>query len=186
MEPLKSMEIKKFDQLAGPRIVLKALNSQSFSDDYAIWMQDKDILQSISRKSKIYTKADLTAYIAQMNESLSDYLFGIFLKEKDLHIGNIKIGNVDHKRKKADVGLLIGNKAMWGNGYATEAIGLVTDYAFNQLDLNKLIAGMFIDNVGSIKAFSKLGYKQILSSKTSDSVGKAVDIILLEKVKEKS
>ena len=45
------------------------------------------------------------------------------------------------------VGLLIGNRNMWGKGYGTEAIKLVTCHAFKEIKLNKLTAGIYANNV---------------------------------------
>ena len=56
--------------------------------------------------------------------------------------------------------LFIGEKAIWGKGYATEAIALASEYAFNGLNLHKLSAGFYAANIGSIKAFQKNGFIQ--------------------------
>src|SRR5262249_39270580 len=82
----------------------------------------------------------------------------IILKEGDRHIGNIKLGPIQWIHRFADIGLLIGEKDCWGRGYATEAIRLVTDYAFCELNLHKLAAGCYDLNQGSIKAFQKVGF----------------------------
>ena len=47
---------------------------------------------------------------------------------------------------------------MWGKGYATEAIQLTSEYAFNYLKLLKLNAVCYESNVGSILAFLKASY----------------------------
>jgi RimJ/RimL family protein N-acetyltransferase len=55
---------------------------------------------------------------------------------------------------------MIGNKQYWGKGIATEIVGLVSNYGFNRLNLNKLYAGVVDGNVGSSKALLNNGYKQ--------------------------
>jgi len=46
-------------------------------------------------------------------------------------------------------------KEQWGKGYATEAISLVVNYAFNNLNLHRVTAGCTELNLGSLKAFQK-------------------------------
>ena len=46
-------------------------------------------------------------------------------------------------------------RSAWGKGYATEAIELVTDYAFKKLNLHKLTAGCYQLNEAAIKAFQR-------------------------------
>ena len=43
-----------------------------------------------------------------------------------------------------------------GQRICREAIALATQYAFNGLNLNKLTAGMVVDNVGSYRPLSRL------------------------------
>jgi RimJ/RimL family protein N-acetyltransferase len=88
-------------------------------------------------------------------------MFGMFLNDSHEHIGNIKIGNIDTFHRRAEVGLVIGNRGMWGKGYAAEAIALVTKYGFEELNLNKLTAGMYAENMGSYKAFLKCGWRHV-------------------------
>lgn len=174
--------MKNFDKILGDRIFLEALNPENFSADYVNWMQDEEVLRFLTGRTRPYAKKELEEYIDQMNKSSANYLFGIFLKAENIHVGNIKIGSIDPVHRFADVGLLIGNKSMWGKGYGTEAIGLITAYAFNKLSLNKLTAGMVVENAGSYKAFVKAGYREV--GKLSRHVllnGKYVDALLFEK-----
>jgi len=56
------------------------------------------------------------------------------------------------------VGFLIGEKKEWGKGYASEAILMLCEYAFNQLDLVKITAGCYEENAGSKRALLKAGF----------------------------
>ena len=141
-------------------IYLKLLTEIDISADYVAWMNDQDILQFLTGKQGGYSAEELKGYVTRMRESVNDHLFGIFLKEGDLHIGNIKIGNVNASHQFADIGLIIGRKDFLGKGYGTQAIKLATRYAFERLHLNKLIAGVMSENIGSFRAFQKAGYQE--------------------------
>ena len=60
--------------------------------------------------------------------------------------------------KRADTAVIIGERQMWGQNIASRAITLATSYAFGELDLLKLTAGMLATNTGSIRAFEKAGF----------------------------
>ena len=47
----------------------------------------------------------------------------------------------------------------WGKGYATEAAGLVLEYAFSRLNLSAVYAGHHPDNHGSRKILLALGFE---------------------------
>ncbi len=173
--------MKTRNPIIGPRILLESLKPQDITQNYANWMNDDEVVQYTESRGKNYTLKDLKNYIHEKNESPHDYLLGVFLKENREHIGNIKIGGIDLNKRSADIGVMIGNKKVWGQGFATEAIQLVTQYAFENLNLEKLIAGMLENNIGSLKAFLKSGYRQVDRQKTEKSFnGKNVDCLWME------
>ncbi|MBL3644630.1 GNAT family N-acetyltransferase [Bacillus sp. RHFB] len=45
-----------------------------------------------------------------------------------------------------------------GNGYTTEAVNLVIDYAFRTLSLHRIEAGVMPNNIGSIRVLEKAGF----------------------------
>jgi len=145
-------------QIVGDRIFLRLLAPIDVTVTYVDWMNDEKAMQFLESRFKKYNLDDIKKYVEQTNDGINNFMFGIFLKENDEHIGNIKIGGIDHIHRFANVGVLIGNKEMWGKGYGTEAIKLATEYAFNELDLHKLIAGIYSNNTGSYNAFMKAGY----------------------------
>ena len=75
-----------------------------------------------------------------------------------MHLGNLRLGDIDPYHKTATVALLIGEKSAWGHGYGSEAIALAGRYAFDTLGLRKLTARIYANNVGSLKAFLKAGW----------------------------
>ena len=71
----------------------------------------------------------------------------------------ISLGPIHWLHRRADLSLFIGDCSCWGQGYASEAIALVRDWAFRELDLQKLNAGIYVGNIGSRRAFEKCGFE---------------------------
>lgn len=87
--------------------------------------------------------------------------------------------------RRSDLSLWIGRKDLWGQGYGSETIGLMADYAFNKLNLYKLTAGIYLPNIGSRKAFEKAGFK--VEATLRNQVwfdGSWTDVILMVKFNE--
>lgn len=145
--------------LEGKTIYLRRLTVADVSEDYVHWMNDPDINQYLESKYYIHTIESTKAFIQSVTND-NNYQFGIFDKKTGKHIGNIKLGGINRHDFTADIGFLIGEKSYWGKGIATEAIALVTNFAFNILNLHKVWGGVYSPNVGSIKAFLKNGFKE--------------------------
>jgi RimJ/RimL family protein N-acetyltransferase len=87
-------------------------------------------------------------------------MFGMFRRNDGRHIGNIKIGPLETRHGRGDIGLLIGDRGSWGKGYAREAIAAMADYALGPLGLHKVTAGCYAGNEGSRRAFLAAGFVQ--------------------------
>jgi ribosomal-protein-alanine N-acetyltransferase len=171
-------------KIIGERIYLKLLSPDDVSEKYWQWMQDPEILQYLESRWRPHTMEDLRNYVRTVNDGMNNFMFGIYLIENSEHIGNIKIEGINHIHRFGDLGLIIGEKGQWGKGYAVEAIRLATQYAFEELNLNTVTAGIYVNNVGSFKAFIKAGYVQIgIMKKHRFYKGDYVDEYLVEKLK---
>jgi len=87
------------------------------------------------------------------------YTFGIELKEEKKIIGGIGIHDFDKFQGKASVGYWLGEN-YHGKGYGTEALDALLKFAFNNLKLRKIEAGVFVGNPSSGKLLEKFGAKQ--------------------------
>ncbi|MDR2145845.1 MAG: GNAT family N-acetyltransferase [Tannerella sp.] len=145
------------EMLRGKNILLRNLSIEDASTDYLSWLNDYETVKYTESRHTIHTMESLKNFIAHVNND-SNYCFAITDIQSGKHVGNIKIGNIHPIYKYADVGLIIGDKNYWGKGIATEAIRLCVDYAFKQLKLHRLYAGIYDLNIGSIKAFEKAGF----------------------------
>ncbi len=146
--------------LEGDRIYLREVRLSDVGENYYQWMNDPEVTRYLEARFYPNPVERLREYVAGKLGDRNNVFLAIVLKESDRHIGNIKLGPINWIHRFADVGLLVGEKDCWGKGYATEAIRLVTHYAFNTLDLRRLTAGCYDANMGSAKAFLKAGWQQ--------------------------
>lgn len=166
--------------IEGKDIYLRELQKKDVDSHYLGWMNDNDVTRYLESRFEIWSIKKLKDYIGEVEEN-PDYVFlAVVLRDGNKHIGNIKIGPINRFHMFADVGIIIGEKTFWGKGFAAETIKLVVDYAFNTLNLHKLTAGAYADNVGSIKAFKKAGFSvEGIRKKHYHYNGDYVDAVLL-------
>jgi len=146
--------------IEGQRIFLREINLSDANRNYCSWMNDAKANQYLESRFEKWSVRRLKNYVKEIKINRDNFFWAIMLKETGRHIGNIKLGPINRKHGFADLGIIIGEKPYWGKGFATEAITLVVDYAFEKLKLNKLTAGAYANNVASIKAFKKAGFKK--------------------------
>lgn len=146
-------------QRSGNDIYLETLTVSNMSDDYVRWLQDREIIRFLELRHEQQTSESVSDFVNNCFSSKNDLLMGIFLQDEKKHIGNIKLGPVVWRYLRADIGIVIGDKNYWGRGLATEAIRLLCDIAFYDLGLRRVQAGAYGENMGSVKAFEKAGFR---------------------------
>ena len=88
-----------------------------------------------------------------------DYSFAIELREEARVIGGISIGKIDEFQGVGTLGYWLGEN-YWRNGYGSEALEKVLDFAFRKLKLRRLEAAVFEGNPSSGKLLEKYGFVQ--------------------------
>jgi RimJ/RimL family protein N-acetyltransferase/methionyl-tRNA formyltransferase len=140
-------------------VVLRCLRKADVTPRYLGWLWDPDVNAYLEVRHNLpNTLADLEAFVHDVNISSNQLILGIFRESDDMHVGNIKLGPVDWKHSRAEVGILIGEKAVWGQGIATRSIELLAKFAAERLHMQRLTAGCYEENTGSRRAFEKAGF----------------------------
>ena len=146
-------------RINGDRIYLRKVELSDVDQEYVDWLNDPDINQFLETRYEIQTNDLIKEYVTNVLNSKSEHLFAICDNSKR-HIGNIKLGPINFIHKFAEISLFIGNKNVWGTGIGTEAINILCDYGFSIMELHKITAGCYSNNLGSIKAFKKCGFSE--------------------------
>jgi diamine N-acetyltransferase len=73
-------------------------------------------------------------------------------------IGNSGFFGFDWRIRKAELGILIGDKSYWNRGYGTEVMRLLLHHGFTTLNLNRIFLRVYEDNPRAIRAYEKAGF----------------------------
>jgi len=169
--------------LEGERLHLQEVRTSDVNENYYRWMNDPEITQYL--ESRFYSNSieTLQEYVKNFLGNKDNIFLAIVLKENHKLIGNIKMGPINWFHRLADIGVMIGEKDCWGKSYASEAISLLSEHAFKNLNLHKLTAGCYRPNKGSLRAFQKAGFEtEGVWKKHSFFNGKYVDAVLLGRI----
>ena len=148
----------KEEKISGDRVYLRQLKEADATPAYCGWLNDSEINQYLETRQS--TIDDLKKYIRKQLADPNSFFVGIFDKENDKHIGNIKLEPIDWENKKAIFGILLGDNAYWGRGIGSEATELIIDYAFNSLGLAEIELGVIAENLRAIRSYEKVGFKK--------------------------
>ena len=77
------------------------------------------------------------------------------------HIGNCMYYDVDFFRGSAELGILVGDREHWSEGYGAEAVQLLLYHMFTDMPMKRVYLHTLENNFRAQKAFEKCGFKII-------------------------
>ncbi len=84
----------------------------------------------------------------------------IALKENDQYIGSIGLHGIDWINRRAELGIVIGYEEYLDKGYGTEAIKLLLDFSFRQINLHRVRLRVHEYNQRGIQCYKNCGFKE--------------------------
>lgn len=140
------------------RIYLRALEI----DDYKTsinWRRDDNIWSMLGGTKYFVSEMYEKKWVEETIFNTKDIKLAICLNENDLYIGNVYITNINYINRSCESHVLIGNRSYWNQGYAQEALKEILDFVFRERGMNRVVAYILEDNIGSIKMHKKVGYQ---------------------------
>ena len=77
------------------------------------------------------------------------------------HIGNVMYYNIDERRGEAELGITIGDKRYWNQGYGTDILRTFLRYLFTEQHMTRIYLHTLDWNVRAQRSFQKAGFRSL-------------------------
>jgi diamine N-acetyltransferase len=172
--------------LQGNTIFLRALEPEDLVFIYRI--ENDENIWEVSNTQTPYSKFLITQYLENAHQDIYEakQLRLAICKIENLEaIGLIDLFDFDPKNKRAGVGIIIQNEVDRNNGFGKEALGLMINYAFHQLQLHQLYADIGTENLPSLSLFTTFEFEKIGVKKDWNFTNNSFhDEVLLQLIKK--
>jgi RimJ/RimL family protein N-acetyltransferase len=146
--------------LVGKRIRLAAL-SQADIPVMARWYQDTGFVRLYDATPAMpKSEEEIKETLDDVRKNKNAFAFGIRLIETDELIGDAQLDGVLWAHGVAWLGLGIGLREYWGQGYGEEAMRLVLNFGFMELNLHRIQLTVFAYNDRAIRLYERLGFRR--------------------------
>lgn len=149
--------MRRMPTLDTPRLLLRefalcdAADVQRLASDYAV----ADTTQNIPHPYPDGAAVEWISTHGLAFEAGDAATFAVVLRRDDALVGTVGI-RFDLRSDSGELGYWIG-RPFWGRGYCTEAALAVLEYAFGDLNLNRVHASHLLRNPASGRVMQKLG-----------------------------
>lgn len=132
--------------LESRRLRLETFDESCICPDYLSWLNDPAVVRFSNQRFRRHTAESARAYLDSFAGTASLFL-GVRLAAGGRLIGTMT-AYLAQPHRTADMGLLIGDRTQWGQGYGLEAWTTLMSHLFGQCRMRKVTAGAVRPNVG--------------------------------------
>ncbi|WP_088013924.1 GNAT family N-acetyltransferase [Gottfriedia acidiceleris] len=155
------MEVEKFftnlPKLETNRLILRKLTKDDIEEMF-LYGSNEEVSKYVSwetHKTLSDTKKFID-FVLNKYENSQVALWGIQYKGNGKLIGTIDFVWWDQKHKIGEIGYVI-SQDYWGKGIMTEAAKEVIKFGFDEMELIRIQARCFVENIGSSRVMEKVG-----------------------------
>jgi diamine N-acetyltransferase len=173
--------------LKGETVFLRALEPEDLEFVYAI--ENDETIWEVSNTQTPYSKFLIRQYLENAHQDIYEakqLRLAICKNGTFKAIGLIDLFDFDAKNKRAGVGIIVQNETDRNSGFGKEALSMVINYAFQQLELHQLYANIGTENRASLSLFTTFGFQKIGVKKDWNFVrGNYADEALFQLINQK-
>ncbi len=146
--------------LEGNKIRLRALEPEDLS--FLFQIENNDSFWEVSHTQVPFSRFLLKQYLENAHVDIYEAKQLRLMMEtlEGVSVGMIDLFDFNPQHHRAGVGLLVAPEFQ-KQGYASEALKLLINYAFSVLNLHQLYANILTDNIKSIALFEKCRFIKI-------------------------
>lgn len=146
-----------FKKLIGQKCYLSPIHLED-APIFTAWLNDQDVVQQLALAK---TNVSLASEKQWLETLVREHVYTIVDAATNRAIGIVGLHAPDHINQVSEMGMFIGEKSLWDQGYGTEALRLLLRYAFDELNLHNITLRVFAFNARAIACYRKMGFKEI-------------------------
>jgi RimJ/RimL family protein N-acetyltransferase len=150
------------DILKGKLVSLAAVDPEEVGKHFADWNRDSEFKRLLDTDApRLHSAKAVKEWLEKELEKAGNtmYWFAIRTAADNQLLGDINLDVTGWNARDAFVGLGIGPRDFWGKGYGTEAMNLILQYAFTELNLRRVTLDVFEYNLRAVRSYEKAGFR---------------------------
>jgi RimJ/RimL family protein N-acetyltransferase len=152
------MEQPRPEIVPGDRIYLTHLRREDVPL-MAAWFADLELNAYLGRVGGSITLEQEQQWFDSLAGDASNVTFGIVVPESGRLIGSVSLMHINHQHGRAELGIALGDKVAWNQGYGTEAVRLMAEYGCFFLSLHAIMLSFVEFNERGQQAYLRAGFK---------------------------
>ena len=148
-------------RVQGQRVALRSKCMEDAEQDFA-WRTDPELSALDATVPLVIGYGEYLRYHRDDLDYPSPWSVRLAIDTLDgRHIGNCMYYDIDPERRQAEVGVMIGDRAYWGQGYGTDAVLTLLRHIFTETPIERVYLHTLVNNERAQRAFARAGFKPV-------------------------
>jgi len=144
--------------LVGERVYLRPFEREDLPSIQA-WSNNPEV-RCLTGEVRPMSQIGAGECLERVREDRDRVWFVVALREDGRIVGEAGLLRMFPAWRTTDLSLIIGDREAWDQGYGTEAILLLLDYAFGALNFHRVSVGVVGFNQRALRFYRKVGFRQ--------------------------
>jgi len=145
--------------IIGERVRLRAMEKGDLSV-FVRWFNDPEVRRNLMMVQPLSMGQEEKWYADMLDRPVDEHPLCIEVKQGEdwVFIGNLAFMHIDQHDRSAEIGISIGEKRFWNQGYGTEAMRLMVGHGFENLNFNRIYLRVYETNPRGKRCYEKAGF----------------------------
>ena len=143
--------------IQGERVTLRPVDPDGDLERCCQWVNDLEVTYFMSFQGPI-TRPRERDMLARERDPERDIMLAIET-EDGTHIGNCGLHGIDRESRRATLGIMIGDKRYWSQGYGTDAVKTLCAFGFIEINLQRIELSVYSHNTRAQGCYEKCGFQ---------------------------
>ena len=137
-------------------VLLRPFSAEHLTPRYVGWLNDPEVVRFSEQRHRSHTLQSCAAYVRALEQSGHLFLAIEAMTPPLGHIGNLT-ATIDRNNGIADIAIMIGERAAWGQGLGCAAWRAAIDILLTQNQMRKITGGTVETNTAMIAIMRRAG-----------------------------
>jgi diamine N-acetyltransferase len=147
--------------IVGERIRLRAIERSDLSR-YVKWLNDPQVASGVGRFLPMSFEEEEQWFIKLLERDPLERPFAIDIRSSEdwIHVGSCGLFDFNHQARCAELGIMIGARDFWDQGFGSEVMQILLRHGFLTLNLHRIFLHVYAFNERALKMYQRLDFKE--------------------------
>lgn len=144
----------------GEKVRLRAMERTDLPR-FVAWLNDPEVRRGISQFLPMSQAQEERWFETVLELPREEQPFAVDVRRRRWAlVGSCGLFRFDRQARSAELGIMVGEKSLWGRGYGTATMRTLVRHGFDTLNLNRIYLRVYESNLRAMRVYDRVGFRE--------------------------